>query len=54
MLFRSDITVTDENGVERRYKTEQKEAVNYNIELEYRWDNDVVQNYVLKHTVQQQ
>lgn len=49
-----DITVTDENGVERRYKTEQKEAVNYSIELEYRWDNDVVQKYLVKHTVPQQ
>ena len=48
-----DITVEDENGVERTYTDDHIEKVNYNISFEYTWDNEVTQQYVVKHTMKE-
>lgn len=48
-----DITVEDENGVERTYTTDHIDKVNYNIAFEYTWDNEVTQEYVLQHQLKE-
>ncbi|PLX24288.1 MAG: hypothetical protein C0600_13340 [Ignavibacteria bacterium] len=48
-----DITVEDENGVERTYTTDHIDKVNYRIAFEYTWDNEVTQEYVVEHTLKE-
>lgn len=46
-----DIKVKDENEVEHHYTSDHIKTVNYNLELEYQWDNGTTQKYVVKNTV---
>jgi hypothetical protein len=47
-----DITIEDNEGVTRHYTKDQIETVNYRIDLEYEWDNGVMQKYVVENTVE--